>query len=278
MNIVAADLHIHSRYSDGTDSAGDIAGLAMEAGIRTLSLTDHDTVGGFVDFERGCLDRGIMPVSGVEISTSQNNASIHILGYGITKSRELDSLLLLSAERRTENTRLVLDALNRMNILDYKWADVERHAHGKSWISSSFIYECMLKDGVFADWSEWPGFYLEYFSRQSPAFINIGGIYPADAIKAIRDSGGIPVLAHPGLMGSDEMIDHMVDEGLLGIEVFYPGHTAIDVERYRSYVSGRGLLATGGSDYHGKASIYKNGIGDSGLDENMLEKFLEALL
>ncbi|MBN2558014.1 MAG: PHP domain-containing protein [Clostridia bacterium] len=277
MNTVAGDLHIHSRYSDGTDASGEIAVLAAAAGLAAVSLTDHDTVGGFTDFQRGCLDHGIIPVPGVEISTSQNDASIHILGYGIKQTRELGSLLLLSAARRTENTKLVLDALNRMNILDYKWADVERHARGKGWISSSFIYECMLSDGIFADWSEWPDFYLEYFSRQSPAFMSIGGIYPADAIKAIRGSGGIPVLAHPGLMGSDAMIDRMVEEGLLGIEVFYPAHTEIDAQRYLRYVLDHGLIATGGSDYHGKASIYKNKIGDSGLDGFMLEKFLEAI-
>ncbi|ATW23442.1 PHP domain-containing protein [Candidatus Formimonas warabiya] len=262
-----ADLHTHSFYSDGTNSPQEIISLAKARGIRALSLVDHDTVQGIPDFLSAGEKQGVEVIPGLEISTSIQGKRIHILGYHIDcENPFLAEFLSHISRARTENTRMILDKLNQMNWLDYPWERVRELNLGRAWVHSSHVFRAMMQDGFYADWDQWMDFYYRYFGKSSPAYLDIEGFTPENAIDVIIKAQGIPVLAHPKLIGDDEQIRPLVEHGLKGIEVFYPAHDAADVIKYGEMAGKYGLVITGGTDWHGKGTEWKVNLGDCGID------------
>jgi len=272
-----ADLHIHSYYSDGTDSPEKLVSIARDRGVKALSLVDHDTVQGLDEFFRAGEKLGVQTIPGVEISTSVKGVRIHILGYGIDyKNTLLVDFLSNLSKARTENTRLILARLNQLNLLDYPWEKVIEHNQGRSWIHSSHVFRSMVKDGYYSSFDQWLEFYYRYFGRLSPAYLDIDDFTPEEGIQVISEAGGIPVLAHPKLIEDDGKILHLKNHGLRGLEVFYPVHTYEDIKRYEELAVKYKLIITGGTDWHGKGTEWPVCMGDYGIDEERLSILMKV--
>ncbi len=272
-----ADLHVHSYYSDGTDSPAALVKRARNLGVKVLSLVDHDTVGGINEFINEAKMNDLQAVPGVEISTSNNGVGIHILGYYIdTQSGALINYLGILAKARTENTKLIFDQLCRSGRLRYSWDQVLHHSRAKDAIYSSDVFTAMKNDHFFSSWNEFPQFYYRYFSEKSEQYINFDCCSAGEAIRVILENDGIPVLAHPKLMGDDQQIDALVIKGLMGIEAYYPAHDRCDTQRYLDMALSRGLLITGGTDWHGEMSEWNYAIGECGIDAAEFNKFREG--
>ncbi|MEL7568390.1 MAG: PHP domain-containing protein [Dehalobacterium sp.] len=272
-----ADLHIHSSYSDGTDSPEELIDIARDRGIKVLSLVDHDTVQGLDEFSYAGRKHGVQTIPGVEISTSVKGVRIHILGYGIEyQNKLLVEFLSKLSKARTENTRLVLARLNQLNLLNYPWEKVVEHNQGRKWIHSSHVFRSMVKDGYYSSFDQWLEFYYRYFGRYSPAYLDIDEFTPEKGIQVIKEAGGIPVLAHPKLIGDDSKLLHLKNYGLRGVEVYYPAHSQEDIKRYRELVERYKLIITGGTDWHGQGTEWPVSMGDYGIDEDSLSVLMTA--
>jgi predicted metal-dependent phosphoesterase TrpH len=266
-----ADLHMHSYYSDGTNSPKELVEMAKRNGVRTIALSDHDTLGGIREAQEAAITEGIKVIPAVEISTSIDGVRIHILGYNIDcMNHNLDKYLKGMSAARTENTRGILEKLNIMKLLDYSWDDVLRRIPYKTWISSLDVFDAMRLDGYFQQRSEWKDFYYKFFSKNSAAYLNLEGFTSKSAIEIILEAGGVPVVAHPKLIGDDSQLDKLVHYGLRGIEIYYPAHSEGEVLKYNEYAKRNSLIATGGTDWHGDFTEWNAKLGDFGIDEEKL--------
>lgn len=269
--MLLADLHVHSHYSDGTDAPADLAKMAAKAGLGAIALTDHDTMAGLEEFLSATCKAGITGVPGVEISTSVGGRRVHILGYHIDPLHDgFRSFLRRLSAARTENTRQILQRLVELGLLAYSWDDVQRHYSGKESFYSSDIFRAMKLDGLQLRY-EWPEWHYRNFGRQSPAYRDLGSVTPEEAVEIILAAGGVPVLAHPGLIGDDSVIESLVEHGLRGIEVFYPAHDAAARKRYGEIAARYGLYQTGGSDWHGWFTEWPVRIGEAGAPMEVVE-------
>lgn len=252
------DLHIHSTASDGSFSPREILTLAQDAGVRAISLTDHDSIAGIKEILNNIPDTSIEFVTGVEISCEPPAAfksigSIHLLGYGFSVyDKGLNHLLKQAVRAREERNPKIIEKLNRLGI-DISLAEVAER-FGADQTGRPHIAELMKEKGYVKSFRE---AFDKYLGKDKPAHVDKFKISCEDAIQIILDAGGIPVLAHPGLLefnksrGLEAFVDVLVKFGLQGIEVFYTDHDPQKQEYFKSLAQDRKLLATGGSDFHG---------------------------
>jgi hypothetical protein len=254
----AIDLHVHSTASDGTLTPAEIIDLALAAGLGAIAITDHDSIAG----SREALLGGIPPqlgfLTGVEVSAEPppsygGPGSIHILGYGL---RLDDPDLNLTLERlqnaRRDRTPKIVRRLNALGIPLTLEEVLGIAADGQP--GRPHIAKLLVAKGVVPDID---AAFDRYLGNGRPAYVDKYRIDAGEAIARINAAGGIPVLAHPGLLKIDndtaleELLGELMAMGLKGIEVYYPDHGPVQTRRYAELARRHGLLATGGSDFHG---------------------------
>jgi 3',5'-nucleoside bisphosphate phosphatase len=281
----AVDFHIHSRASDGTLTPQDIIQNAIDLKLKAISITDHDTVEGC----REALTLGIPPalkfLTGIEISAKPPlpfnvSGSFHILGYNINiYNLELNSALSILQEARKNRTPKIIKRLNELG-KNISIEDIEAEASGKL-ISRLHIAKALIKKGYISSITD---AFNSYIGTNAPAYVEKEKLSYIDAIALIKNSGGIPVLAHPYLLDLQndelrELISLLSSIGLQGIEVFYSEHTKEQTDFYCKLAQDFNLKKTGGSDFHGanKPDI-KMGVGKGSLfvDFKLYEELLKS--
>jgi predicted metal-dependent phosphoesterase TrpH len=245
---VGADLHLHSYYSDGTFPPQEIVARAASCRLSPIALTDHDTVAGIPEALQSASEGGIEIIPGVELSVDEGNHQVHILGYFIRwDDPTLQGILHLQEQRRWERLEEMLRRLLRIGI-SLSPEDVVRVA-GKGTVGRLHVAQALLLRGDVRSLDE---AFERYLGVGRPAYVPRFGFTIHDAIGAIRNAGGVPVLAHPGRDRLD-LLHPLIQAGLQGIEVFHPSHTSEDILRLTRLAATHGLLITGGSDCHGLA-------------------------
>ncbi len=241
------DLHIHSRFSDGSLTVQDIIERAFLAQLRAISITDHDCIDAIPLAQKLGQSLNIEVIAGVELSANLDGKDIHILGYDFDPTDpELVGKLSEFKDARRERARKIVEKLNKMGI-DLRFDTVEEMA-GEGSIGRPHIADALLRE-------ELVGTYREAFERligyESPAYVDKMMFSPQEAFSLVRRAGGIPVLAHPQTTACDEHIPQFIRDGLMGIEVWHPEHTEQSRRFYLEYCRKRDLVYTGGSDCHG---------------------------
>lgn len=246
-----ADLHIHTTASDGRYTPTEILRQAREAGLRYIAITDHDTVDGLLLLEQqGSLatEDGLTLICGIEFSTDLPDHEVHILGYHIDIHQpELrEQLTLLTQSRRTRTRRIVekLVALG-FNITYQEVLDI---AGAATSIGRAQISKTLVAKGYFSTVGD---VFEKLLAKGGPAYVPHDKLSPAGVIALIRKAGGIAVLAHPGLVGDDQVVLEVIQTGIDGLEVYHPRHDAKQTEQYLELARRHRLLVTGGSDFHG---------------------------
>lgn len=242
------DLHIHTNRSDGTLTPAEVVEEAAKKGLKAIAITDHDTTDGIdeaLEAVKGYTALSVVP--GIEISTEVEKTEVHILGYFIDHKIRwfLDFLVHLKNQRviRIEKMAQKLQSLGMPMLKE----DILRFSrHGS--VGRPHVAQAMISKGYVKSIRE---AFEKYLKIGAPAYVQRYRISPEEAIGLIKRVNGIPVLAHPGLMGRDELIYRCADAGLMGLEVYYSEHTPLLVSHYMHIVKELGLLVTGGSDYHG---------------------------
>ena len=253
------DLHIHSTASDGTLTPREIVSMALDLQLGAIAITDHDTIDG----AREAMARGIPStcqfVPGVEISATpflenSPDSSYHILGYFIDlDDPELTRLLSKLRNARYGRNPKIIQKLQALGC-DISLEEVQAAAAG-GLMGRPHIAQVLVNKGYVESIDH---AFNAFLRKGRPAYVDKFRIDCPGAIRIISQAGGIPVLAHPGLLTleSDEDVDTLVaelkDAGLLGLEVLYPGHSAKQVTRFSALAAAHDLLVTGGTDFHGK--------------------------
>ncbi|MFZ5631819.1 MAG: PHP domain-containing protein [Bacillota bacterium] len=252
-----ADLHVHTTASDGTDSPEEVVVRAVSAGLGALAIADHDTLDGILPAMEEGQRRGLEVLPAIELGTEFNGQEIHLLGYLIDVACT-DFQAELAYFRRTRRER-VTRMIGRLNKLGFP-ITLERvlEIAGPGSVGRPHIARAMVETGRVQSVEEAFNFYI---GEGKPGFMPRFKYTPARAVRLVRLAGGVAVLAHPGLAQADDLIQSLIPEGLQGVEVYHPGHTPEAIEHYRRLCEQYGLVATGGSDYHGAESQKHNRLG-----------------
>jgi predicted metal-dependent phosphoesterase TrpH len=219
---------------------------AHQKGLRAISITDHDALDGYPQAQELGSGLGLEVIPGVELSSEIEGIDIHILGYfiDIHDSALKDKLRQMKEARYVRAERMVRN-LNDMGV-DLRFETVLRIA-GEGAIGRPHIAAAMLKEELVYSFKE---AFDKHIGYDSPAYVEKLKMEPREVFALIRAAGGIPVLAHPGVTKVDERLSEFVKDGLLGIEVYHSEHDARQRRYYRNYSTRRGLVVTGGSDFH----------------------------
>jgi predicted metal-dependent phosphoesterase TrpH len=242
-----ADLHLHTFFSDGTYSPEELVAQAELQELQVLALTDHDTVEGCLATAEACRAAGIEFISGTELTAEQDGHEIHILGYQIDLQnpkllREIGKFQIV----RQNRIREMVQRLNELNVplqAEEVFALANCRAPGRPHVARALV-----QAGLVGSLDE---AFERFLKKNRPAWVPKFKMSASVATELIHQSGGVAVMAHPGLNRSDEVIPIMVEGGLDGIECFHTKHSAATAEHYLQIAERFHLLVTGGSDCHG---------------------------
>jgi len=242
-----ADLHLHTRFSDGTQTPERVVELAAQAGLSAMAITDHDNTEALAVAQPAARRHGIELIAGVEMSASADGLEVHVLGFLL----ELDSPVLQQhmAEQQARRVTRVHEMVQRLGAIGVTIeAEEVLQLAGEGTVGRPHVARALLRHGYVSTVAEAFGRYL---GPDNPGFVPGSPLPPSRIIRVIREAGGVPVLAHPIYLKRDPLIDQLVQEGLVGLEVYHSGHTPEVVQRYEQIADRLQLLKTGGSDYHG---------------------------
>lgn len=266
------DLHVHTTASDGTLTPAELVGLAVETGLVAVAVTDHDSVDGVPEALSASkkLD-SVRVIPGVELSAVHGGRDVHILGYFIDHEDAKLSMHLadLRAARRRRAEAIVgaLRAAGYVIELDEVLALSDGGAVGRSHVARALV-----ERGHADDVSDAFGRLL---GRGRPFYFPKDIRTPAEVLRMVLAAGGVPVLAHPGVTGIDDLVPELVTEGLAGIEAYHAEHDEAQQARYSAMADHMGLLVTGGTDYHGPSAPNPE-LGSIDMPGTVLERLYEA--
>jgi len=240
------DLHIHTTYSDGAFSPFEIIRMAAKKNIRTISITDHDSINAIEGAIMFGKELGITVIPGLEISTDIEDREVHILGYFIDhNSNELQKYLSFFRDERLHRAKRIVKKLNILG-LEITIEDILSKAKHSA-VGRPHIANALLEKGICKNYFE---AFDKYIGDFAPAYEKKIHVSPLSALKLISDAGGLSFVAHPGKM-PEEILKKLIDFGIDGIEVIHPSHNGDMVKYYRGIVNQYCLLESGGSDFHG---------------------------
>ena len=242
------DLHTHSTASDGLLEPIDLVEAAHAAGLAAIALTDHDTTAGIAAATVAGERLGLKVIPGVELSARYGNDEAHILGFFIDPA---------SHALQGELSAYRVVRLARMEQMVAKLAAIGkpvdlarvREIAGPGAVGRPHLATAMIEAGHVDNMR---GAFDRFLGYGRPAYVPKPDLAPAEAIAVIRAAGGVPVLAHPFSTGDPaRLLPQLRAAGLLGMEVWYGEYTPEQRGELHALAIGLGLIATGGSDFHG---------------------------
>lgn len=254
------DLHTHSTHSDGVLTPLQLVARAAQRGVTTLALTDHDDTGGLTAARQAALEAGISFVSGVEISVSWHDQTLHIVGLQIDpENAQLAAGLAQVRSGRSDRAVKMASALEQAGILG-TLEGARARASNPELVSRTHFARYLVEHGHARDMQ---GVFKKYLTSGKPGYVPHLWASLEQAIGWIKSSGGIPVLAHPGRYKLDNarresMLENFRDLGGVGVEVVTGSHTREQFATWGRHARHYGLLASAGSDFHGPGESYRD--------------------
>ena len=242
-----ADLHVHSTASDGTVAPRDLVRMALERNLDVLAIADHDSVSGVEEAIEAASGTTLTLIPAIEFSSAQGEDHVHVLAYHVDHRSPalLEELDLLRQDRERRAYEMV-SALREAGF-DVSMDQVLAFSDGGS-VGRSHVARALVDAGYADDIGT---AFQRYIGRDAEFYRAKRTRTPAEVVASVRAAGAVPVVAHPGVSQVDELIPEMVAAGLLGIEAFHADHSVQQREYYAEMASRLGLIATGGTDYHG---------------------------
>ena len=272
------DLHLHSTHSDGTDAPADVVRAAHLEGVRTMALTDHDTVDGWAEAAETCRALGMSFIPGMEF-TAQGQRGVHLLAYLFDPNdapirAEMDRIV----HGRDSRAQMIVERLSQD--YDLTWEDVEVYSEGGT-TGRPHIASAMLDRGHIGSIDD----FFTLVHKSSKYYVPSPAVDVLDGIRLVREAGGVPIIAHPTGRGQKkpdgsghtmprEHLERLLAAGLAGFELDHrengnnPDGLAVLWEYAREY----DLIVTGSSDYHGTRK--PNRPGENTTSPEMLERII----
>lgn len=247
------DLHTHSTASDGQYSPAELVEKAYNSGVSVLALTDHDTVAGLSEASEAAKKIGITFVPGVEINIERPSCEFHLLGLGLKDiSCSLEKVLYSLQNNRGSRNSKIVEKMNESGIsvsLEEIQAEFAGQVLGRPHFANWLVKHKYVKYPQQA--------FDKYLARGRPWYVDRVGADLDEAIKAIYESGGIPVIAHPlSLYLSWSKIEPVLEDfrsrGVLGLEAYHPGARVAKCEHLERIARKLDFFVTAGSDFHGE--------------------------
>ena len=246
------DLHIHTFYSDGLNSPGEILDIVRGKKLKAFAICDHDNLQGYREIKKLLTPSDPELITGVELSAGKGDDDIHLLGFLFDPdSPALNKALADFREKRNRRGEIMLSKLKKLGV-DIPLEMVKEIA-GNSAIGRPHVADALLKAGAV---NSYDAAFGKYIGDKGPAYVAKENMTSADAINLIHEAGGLTVLAHPGIGQISRFIGDLVAMGLDGIEIYHPNHTSRHRNNYMKIADDNNLLMTGGSDYHGRDRKY----------------------
>jgi len=269
-----ADLHLHSRHSDGTESPAEVMRQAHAHGVRTAALTDHDRTTGWGEAGDAAVSLGMTFLPGMELSAKHEWRSVHVLGYLFDPADEA---------LRAETDRIRDDRIGRAERIvrnigrdyDLHWDDVLAQTMRDATVGRPHIADALVARGIVRDRTEAfdgilhprEGYYEPHYAPD-----------PLTAVRLITEAGGVAIIAHPVTAGRDRMmplayIERLIAAGLGGFEVDHRENTAAGKRALREIAAAHDLILTGSSDYHGAGK--PNRPGENTTTDDMVARLID---
>ena len=246
------DLHLHTVYSDGTDTPEELLELARQHELAAFAITDHDSVGGYLKAREYLRDGDPELVSGVELSAGQYGEDIHMLGYFIDPNSEplRESLADLQRKRNQRGDAM----FNKLKALGIAIPDgLIREIAGNSAVARPHVADALVRVGAVRNYDE---AFRRFIGVGCDAYVAKQNLKPKEAINVIHQAGGLAFLAHPAIGNTIRYVDEFVEYGLDGIEVYHSKHNKHTRKGFISIAQNKSLLVSGGTDYHGRGGRY----------------------
>lgn len=274
---IVADLHTHTENSDGTYSVEELIKAAKEKGLKSIGITDHDTVNGLFNVEALSKKYNIEIIKGIEMSCNLNGKDVHILGYGLNiEDDDFKKELIRIKKIREERNDKIIEKLNKLK-LNVTLDELKTIAKGDI-ISKAHFADLMIKKGYVYTKGD---AFKNYLGKSGLVFVEKKNYKPIDAVKTLKANGALISLAHPKLIGANDneiekLIMDLKEFGLEGLEVNYYSFDKKDKEKYIKLANKYNLIITGGSDFHGENRVNVS-LGQTGLNEKEYLEFKKSL-
>lgn len=271
------DLHVHTTASDGSMSPAEVVTYAKERGLRAIAITDHDTVEGVEEGIRAGRESKLEVIPGVELSVDFPKGTMHLLGYYIDPHcAELVEKLMVVQKARAEQNVKMAKRLQDLGV-DIDLSEV-RELAGHGQIGRPHFARIIVQRGYARNIED---AFDRFLHKGGPAYVEKFRFPPEEAMKFIAKARGVATLAHPFTLDKlqegelEDLVIELKEQGLEGIEVYYPDHTEEQRRLYRYLAQKYKLFISGGSDFHGlnrEGAELGEAFGDMGLPYRMVEE------
>ena len=276
------DLHVHTTASDGQYSPTDIIGKAAEKNIKIIAITDHDTVSGLEEGKIAAKKAGITLVPGIELNIQgaplNINGEFHLLGLGLKQiSSSLTDLIEEIINNRLERNQEIIKKIQADGFdltLEEMEADFPNTVLGRPHFAAELVKKKIVKTRQAA--------FDKYLAKGRPWYVTRIGADLDDAIEAIKDSGGVPVIAHPMSLYLSwgklpDALQDFYNRGVQGLEAFHPGARVTECLRLEELGRKIGYFITAGSDFHGEKIRSDRRLGHTCGGKKIEDKYWEEI-
>ena len=273
---------MHTTASDGRHSPEELVERCFAVGIRTMSVTDHDTLAAVPAVAAAAAGRGIAFIPGIEITSVHKGKDVHVLAYFASDGTGgLPQLLARQRQLRLERAQEIARRLAALNApIDADTLVEMATARGGKSLARPQIAQMLVDAGHVSSIAE---AFERFLSESSPAYVPHSGASPAEVVALITKGGAVASLAHPGYRGAgptepkDALVPELVEAGLMAIEAFHSSHDAEMQTHYVALARQHGLAVTGGSDYHGEGARRAEFFGVTHLPEDCFQEFMRRV-
>lgn len=284
------DLHMHSYYSDdGEFEPKQLIDLCLEKNIKYFSIADHNSVRGIKEAKEYCVGKNINIIPAIELDCTFNEINLHVLGYGVDYDKTVfydieDNIIKQEQFASKKRMKLVkelgidfsdevINSLSRNGVVNGEMiaeAAMEFDKNHENPLLMPYYENGSRSDNPYVN------FYWDYCAQGKAAYAEVSFISLQEAINIIEESGGIPILAHPGnnIKENINLLEQIISCGIKGIEVYSSYHSKEQVEFYKKFSLKHKLLLTCGSDFHGKTkpSIVIGGTDCEGIEDKIISQ------
>jgi 3',5'-nucleoside bisphosphate phosphatase len=266
-----ADLHIHTTASDGSCEPAEIVEFAKSKSLDTISITDHDSIDGYLEAIEAAEIHDVKLIPGVEITALKDGKEIHVLAYCFDPENS-DFRIFLKKQRLARLKRMeeILEYLSINEGIDLTLDEVKAQARSNN-VGRPHVAQILVKRKFVASIAE---AFIRYLGQPLIEKIQITYASLEDVVHVVTTAGGVTSLAHPGPLYTMNEVEELIGFGIDGIECMHPGHSYSDQKRFTEFAESRNLLITGGSDFHGTGREYDPYFGIVTLSEQKVNNLI----